>query len=247
MSIDPCCLKGFEWDGTPVGHTAKLANLDTYVVGDNPKAAVLLIHDLFGWKFTNLRLLADHYAREANATVYLPDFFEGESLSLESLKEERWWEVDLEGFMSRHGRDVGEPLIFDCARVLREKHTKVGAVGFCYGGWAVFRLGSSEHDPPLVDCITAGHPSLLKMEDIDGVSVPTQVLAPQIDMAYNEDFKVHTFQTMIKKRLPFDYVHFPDVVHSCLVRGSEEQKGEREAMRRGKDAAVAWIKEFLSE
>ena len=36
-------------------------------------AAILLVHDIFGWTFTNARLLADHFAKEADATVYLPD------------------------------------------------------------------------------------------------------------------------------------------------------------------------------
>lgn len=46
-----------------------------YVVGDNKDAAILLIHDVFGWTFPNLRLLADHFAKEANATCYLVDLY----------------------------------------------------------------------------------------------------------------------------------------------------------------------------
>lgn len=37
------------------------------------QVAVLIVHDLFGWNLPNARLLADHYAKEADATVYLPD------------------------------------------------------------------------------------------------------------------------------------------------------------------------------
>ncbi len=80
MSISSCCLEGFQWEGTPTGSIGKLANNESYIVGDNPDAAVMLIHDLLSWKFPNIRLLADHYAREANVTVYVPDFFDGESL-----------------------------------------------------------------------------------------------------------------------------------------------------------------------
>lgn len=71
--LTECCIKGFNWNGTPAGREDKLANLDTYVTGSNQHAAILVIADLFGWKFTNLRLLADHYAKEADASVYLPD------------------------------------------------------------------------------------------------------------------------------------------------------------------------------
>lgn len=68
-----CCMTGFNWNGKPVGKEGKLGKNDAYIVGDNKDAAILMIHDVFGWTFPNLRLLADHFAKEANATVYLAD------------------------------------------------------------------------------------------------------------------------------------------------------------------------------
>lgn len=68
-----CCKTGFSWVGEPTGTESKLAGIDTYVTGSNKDAAVLIVHDVFGWTFRNLRLLADHYAREADAMVYMPD------------------------------------------------------------------------------------------------------------------------------------------------------------------------------
>jgi hypothetical protein len=35
----------------------------------------MIIHDLLGWTFTNTRILADHYAEEVDATVYVPDLY----------------------------------------------------------------------------------------------------------------------------------------------------------------------------
>lgn len=72
MVCDDCKI-GFAWDGQPTGSENKIANNDTYVTGTSRDAAVFVIADYYGWKFTNLRLLADHFANEANATVYLPD------------------------------------------------------------------------------------------------------------------------------------------------------------------------------
>ena len=71
--MSECCTTGFRWEGKPVGKESKLANQDAYVTGSNTDAAVLFVHDLYGWTLTNARLLADHYAKEANVTVYLPD------------------------------------------------------------------------------------------------------------------------------------------------------------------------------
>lgn len=242
MSISKCCLSGIDWEGTPGGRIDKLAEIDTYVAGDNPDIAILLIHDLFGWAFPNIRLLADHYAREANVTVYVADFFHGDALPTEPLAKERWSELDLPGFMKKNSREIREPGILGCARALR---AAVGAIGFCYGGWAVFRLGAKEHQPPLVDCITAGHPSLLTKKDIDEVAVPVQILAPEMDPAFTSELKAHSFETIQKLRVPFDYQYFPRVVHACFVRGDPENPGEREAMARGKNAAVSWWEQFL--
>lgn len=184
-------MKGFEWDGTPTGKTGRLpgSDNDTYIAGDeSTDAAVLLIADLFGWTFNNIRLLADHYAREGKVTVYAPDFFGGEVLPSDLLVTGQFDKIDLPGFMARNGREARENEIFQFAKALRAKYKKVGAIGFCYGGWAVFRLGAKEHQPPLVDCIVAGHPSLLTKKDIDEVAVPVSLnhLTSEDQLGHNQ-------------------------------------------------------------
>lgn len=71
--MDDCCLRGFKWDGIPIGHETKLSDNAAYVTGSSNEIAILVVHDLFGWTFPNTRLLADAYAEEVNATVYVPD------------------------------------------------------------------------------------------------------------------------------------------------------------------------------
>ena len=245
MAVPFCCLTGFKWEDAPIGSTGKLAGHDAYIVGDNPDRAVLFVHDLIGWTFHNTRLLADHYAREAKATVYLPDFFGGEVLPFEPILRSEFHKVDVSGFMKKNSREIREPEIFECARVLRTKYNKIGAIGYCFGGWATFRLGAKEHQPPLVDCITTGHPSLVTKKDIDEVAVPVQILAPEVDPVYSAELKMYSLETVPKLGVPFDYQHYPGVEHACFVRGNEDLNGEREAMVRGKNAAVYWFKQFL--
>ena len=76
MSIESCCIQGFKWDGEPEGRVIPFptSSNQAYVTGSNTEAAVMLIHDLFGWEYPNIRLLADHFAKEAEVTVYVPDF-----------------------------------------------------------------------------------------------------------------------------------------------------------------------------
>lgn len=72
-AMSECCLKGFQWDAEPKGTDTQLAGRGCYITGSNPNVAIMIIHDLFGWTFRNTRLLADHFAEEADATVYIPD------------------------------------------------------------------------------------------------------------------------------------------------------------------------------
>ncbi|KAL1971788.1 hypothetical protein VTN31DRAFT_1876 [Thermomyces dupontii] len=243
------CLQGFEWDGVPMGHVGHLANHDVYITGDNPDAAILFITDLLGWKFKNARLLADHFARETPATVYIPDFFGGETLPQDLILAEKFDQVDLSGFLARNSRAIREPEILACARALRGRYSKVGAVGYCYGGWAVMRLGAKEDGrdaaAPLVDAVVTAHPSLLARDDINRIVAPVQLLAPEIDPTFTPDLKLLTFETLQKHAVPFDYQHLPGVKHGCLSRADPSRPGEREAMVRGKNAAVSWFRQFL--
>ncbi|KAK4114713.1 alpha/beta-hydrolase [Canariomyces notabilis] len=272
--IQPCCLRAFPWDGTPTGSETTLAGVSNPVYMAYPpgfpaatassspsRAAILIVHDLFGWRYPNVRLLADAYAAEVGATVYVPDFFGGESLPAELIEAGKWAELDLPSFTKRNSRAVRDPEIVACARAIRAVgHERVGAAGFCYGGWAVMRLASGEfveeekggedshgRKRGLVDCVTAGHPTWLTKEDIDKVEVPVQMLAPEIDNQYTQELKLHTFTELQKKGVPFDYQHFPGVEHGCFVRGNRDRKGEREAMARAKDSAVAWFKQWLQD
>ncbi|GAP83984.1 putative dienelactone hydrolase family protein [Rosellinia necatrix] len=255
MSFSSCCLKTFTWDGTPEGRETKLAGNDSYVTGDAQDAAVLLVHDLFGWRYPNARLLADHYAREAGVTVYLPDFFGGWVVDYALLEQERLDQIDLAGVAAKNSREIRGPEMEACARALKRDHgfKRVGAIGFCYGGWAVCHLGARARNPDgagggdrnLVDAISMGHPSWIEESDVAGLAVPTQILAPEVDTYFPDDLKAYAFRTLLGLNLPFDYVHYPGVVHGALVRGSHAVPRERDAMAAAKDSAVAWFRRHL--
>ena len=118
-----------------------------------------------------------------------------------------------------------------------------------YGRWTNLVLASEEYNKPgkapLLDCISIGHPSLTTKEDYDKCVIPIQILAPEIDSAYNRELKLHTFETLLSKNIAFDYRHFSHVEHSCFVRGDPSKPNEQEAMTRGKNAAVDWMREWL--
>ncbi|KAF2202443.1 alpha/beta-hydrolase [Delitschia confertaspora ATCC 74209] len=240
--MSECCKSGFKWDAQPTGTTTKLGDLPVYVAGDNKSAAILIIHDLFGWTLPNVRLLADHFAKEANATVYLPDFYEGEVVEPDAMSNpEKRAAFDVMAFLGRHNKDKRYPAIVAAAKQLKSQYKKVGAVGYCWGAWAVFKLAGES----LIDAASAAHPSLVEKSEIDGLKVPTQILAPETDPQFTPELKEYSNKVIPTLNIPYEYVYFPGVVHGFAVRGDPKEPTQKAALERAKRSTVNWFNEWL--
>ncbi|KAI1809219.1 putative endo-1,3-1,4-beta-D-glucanase [Poronia punctata] len=244
--MSECCIRGIQWDAAPIGSETELAGKSCYVSGSNSSVAVMIIHDLWGWTFKNTRLLADHYAKEIGATVYVPDFFSGEILPRDILSDEsRWSELDLPAFDARNSKSVRFPEITECAKALRSKYARTGAVGFCFGGWAVFRLGSKENT--LVDCISTAHPTFLEKDEIGEVAVPVQIIAPEFDPRFTVELREFCNHKIPTLGVPYTLQYFPGVGHGFAIRGDPDRSLEREGMAKAKAAVVYWMRQWLHE
>ncbi|TVY50772.1 Hydrolase tropI [Lachnellula cervina] len=249
MSFD-CCKSGFKWEGKPVGLEGTLDKNKAYITGSNKDVAILIIHDVFGWTFNNLRILADHFAQEVNATVYLVDFFGGEVVdenllasAYEKGDPEALKKLDMPGFMGRNSKENRGPEVFACARALKSQYKKVGAAGYCFGGWASFQLGAKGND--LIDAISVGHPSLLVKGEIDALSVPTQILAPETDPQLTPELKEYCNRVIPGLGIPYQYDYYPGLVHGFAVKGDPNNAEQKAGLERAKNATVSWFKEFL--
>lgn len=170
--------------------------------------------------------------------------FGGEVLPEDIINDpSRWGELNLPQFMARNSKAIREPEILECARQLRHNHRKTGAIGFCFGGWGVFRLAAKGRD--LVDAISAAHPSFLQEEEIEKVGVPIQIIAPEIDPMFTADLKAHCHQAIPKLGVAYDYQYFPGLEHAFAVRGNPSIPKERAGMERAKNAAVLWFHQWL--
>lgn len=146
-------------------------------------------------------------------------------------------------FTARNSKEVREAEIFAFARTLRSQYKRVAAIGFCYGGWAVFRLGAKGNN--LVDCISTAHPSWLTEEEIQSVGIPVQILAPEIDPVYTPELKEFSNRVIPSLGLAYDYQHFPGLEHAFAVRGNRENDAEMKGLERAKNAAVSWFNQWL--
>ena len=149
---------------------------------------------------------------------------------------------DLEAFLGRNSKEIRWPEIKAAAQTLKSQYSKVAAIGFCYGGWACFKLAA---DPSLIDAVSAAHPSGLEKSEVDGVKVPVQVLAAGNDFAYPEELKRYTFETLAKTGVQWEYVSFPGLQHGFACRGDPSDKKQKDGLERAKRSAVNFFNEFL--
>ena len=151
----------------------------------------------------------------------------------------------MKGFVERNSKLTREPEITCCTRELRSRYKKLGVIGFCFGGWGVFRLGAKSHSPPLVDCISTAHPSFLEKVEIQNVGVPVQILSPENDIVFTPELKGFANGVIPTLGVPYDYQHFPGVTHGFATRGNLDDEKELKAMVRAKNSAVNWFQQWL--
>jgi len=268
VGISPCCLSGSVHKGTPTGTTSKIANLDTYVAapenGSKAKSIIFLV-DIFGWKFKNIRLLADNYAK-AGFYCYIPDVHQGDSLAIEFLqavepplpvRESRNMydkaaataatATTLGPWLAKHREAVSKPLIENFIKAVRETPGtgKVGAIGFCWGGrYAILAAHGGEAS---VDAAYACHPSMVAVpEDFEPVTKPLSLALGDkdslVDMA-----TVGKIQDALAKKtdLPHEIRIYEDQVHGFALRSDWSSEKDRKAMDEAEKQGVEWFKKYL--
>jgi len=150
---------------------------------------------------------------------------------------------DIQSFLGRNSKDIRQPEIFACAKELRSQYKRVGAIGFCYGGWAVFRLGAKGNN--MVDCISMAHPSLLEHSEIDNVGVAVQIMAPEIDPIFSPELKDYCNKVIPTLGVDYDYQYFPKLAHGFAAKGDPSNKLQKAGLERAKNAAVQWFAHYL--
>ncbi|KAK6004213.1 hypothetical protein QM012_009063 [Aureobasidium pullulans] len=239
--MSSCCKEGFKWNGQAVGKETTLGKNPAYVTGDNKDAAVLIVCDVFGWRLPNVRLIADHYAKEANVTVYV---FNGEVVEPEMMEDpEKRKNFDIMAFIGRNSKEIRFPEISANAKELKSNYKKVAAIGFCYGAWAVLKLAAK--DSPVIDCAAVAHPSLLEESEIANIGVPVQFLVPETDPMFTPELKEFTLKTLPTLNIPFNYDYYPGLVHGFAVRGDQSDPKQKDGLERAKNSAVNWFKQYL--
>lgn len=136
------------------------------------------------------------------------------------------------------------PDILRFARHIRRLHTKVGVVGYCWGGSPALQLAARSQED-LVHCVSVAHPSSITKEEVDYLAVPTQIIAPEKDHLFPQEMKDYCNAKIPTLGIPYAYEWFPGVAHGFATRGNVDDPDERKAMERACNAVIRWCNDFL--
>nr|ABR92334.1 putative dienelactone hydrolase family protein [Salvia miltiorrhiza] len=201
--------------GSGSGKVEEIGGISSYVSGPaDSKAAIILISDVFGYEAPNLRKLADKVGA-AGFSAVVPDFFRGDPYVPDQKPITDW--------LKDHGPDQGFEDAKPIIEALKSKGiTKIGAVGFCWGAKVVVELSKY----PYVQAGVLIHPSLVSVEDIQGVKVPISILGAETDHISPPEL-VKQFEAALNAKPEVDsFVKiFARCSHGWSVRYKDEDEG----------------------
>jgi dienelactone hydrolase len=254
--------------------------LNTYVIGNrtNPKAIIVIYSDIFGLLLPNNKLIADSYAKSGEYLVYLPDFFKGDPVGLKfadvaipvdaskqsSLSKYTGLLASMPSFvmwMTRHKDTPTNKICMDFLASLRKAsvNTKIGMVGFCWGGRYALRAARESNmidvagkKVPLVDAVVALHPSNVSLpEDVEKPVVPVTIGWGQEDSNTKIEMKakvesIYMQEKEAGRKLP-EIVHqvYTPGRHGFAVRGNPDDPQERKCLEDSVTQVLNWFGRFL--
>ncbi|KAG6431115.1 hypothetical protein SASPL_109190 [Salvia splendens] len=221
--------------GSGSGKVEEIGGLSSYVSGPaDSNAAVILISDVFGYEAPNLRKLADKVGATGFYAV-VPDFLHGDPYVPEQKPITEW--------LKTHGPDQGFEDAKPVIEALKSKGiTKIGAVGFCWGAKVVVELSKY----PYIQAGVLIHPSLVSVEDIQGVKVPLSILGAEIDHISPPEV-VKQFEAALNSKPEVDsFVKiFPGCSHGWSVRYKGEDEGAVKSAEEAHKDMLAWFIKHL--
>lgn len=136
------------------------------------------------------------------------------------------------------------PAMLAFARLLRGRHSKIAAVGYCWGGKAAICLAANDQSG-LLDCISVAHPSAITKKEVLDICVPVQILSPEHDPVFTQELKDFCNAEIPKLGLEYSYEYFPTMVHGFCTRCDMKSEKEKKALERAKNAVVYWFSHYL--
>ena len=243
-------------DAPESGSEQEVASLTTYVTGTQlasspAERVVVVLTDVWGFRAGRHRQVCDVLASSLRCSVYMPDLFHGDSLTVDKSPGTAGFAPWVQQWSpSRVSADIERLLdTFPAA-------CKVGVVGFCWGTFAALLAGSGSSTAVKAACFA--HPShravMEKMHGIAPHDVGEYYLgsfrAPTLCLtAGNDDPRCKPGGTDEKilqlAGVPTKFAEFENQSHGWIVKGELSNPETAAAVRSGVGLIRSWLDEHL--
>ncbi|KAH0581390.1 Protein AIM2 [Termitomyces sp. J132] len=261
----PDCTSGNFLPGEPTG---VLSTQGAYLAAgatQPSKRAVILLTDVFGLPLNNCKIIADHFAKELDCDVWTVDYFAGRPImpltKLKAMERAgghlstwdwiRFFLFDLlphipAFFASRPS--VADARILEFIKVIRKekKYEKIGAVGYCYGGSAAFRIGVTDH----VQSIVIFHPGPFTVDFAKTIKAPAFWGCAQEDQFVSQKLIDETEAMYAARKgtdsfIDYAFKIYKGTLHGFAIRPDLTKPLVKEAYEAALVDAISWFNKTL--
>ncbi|XP_009069605.1 PREDICTED: carboxymethylenebutenolidase homolog [Acanthisitta chloris] len=225
-----------------LGHEVQIEYLKAYVCGPTflTDKAVIVVHDVFGWRFPDIRFIVDFIARHGYIAI-CPDFFKG---------SEPWKSTDHWGDFADWMKDH-DPMKVDkeadvVLKYLKEQcgAKKIGIVGFSWGGMAVHHLMLK--NPQLIAGVS--HYGIIRdSEERYNLLNPTFFIFGEKDHTISLD-QVTLLEEKLQQycKVQYKIKVYPGQVHGFAQLKPEDMKpDDKPYIEEARKDMIDWIKMFV--
>ncbi|CAG8976670.1 hypothetical protein HYALB_00012062 [Hymenoscyphus albidus] len=202
--------------------------------------AILYLTDIFGLPLVNNRLLGDSLA-QAGYFVVMPDLFAGEAIKVEEFGTP---EFNMTAWSARHTAAAVDPILESLITTMRGSWgvTKIGAVGYCFGGKYVTRFLAEGKG---LDAGFTAHPSSVVAAEYEGITKPLSIAYGQLDGANTPTQRAAAETIFQSKNATYQTSLYSNAEHGFAVRTDISVPMKKFAQEAAYFQAVNWFDHWV--
>lgn len=228
-----CCIQTTFHEGTPVGALTHQFGRDTYEVGTNKERVIVILTDVYGYKYNNVQLVADELAKHGYYVV-IPDILNDDPIP--SI------EVFAEWFL-KHGPEITSPIVDGFLAELKKglQPKFLGAIGYCFG--AKYAVRNLTKIGPL-DAAALAHPSFVSIDEVEAIGKPVIISAAETDDIFSRELRHQTEEALALLDVRYQVTLYSGTAHGYAVRGDVSKPAVKFAKERTLIDQVAFFDQF---
>ncbi|KAI5366263.1 Putative dienelactone hydrolase, alpha/Beta hydrolase [Septoria linicola] len=243
-----CYIDGPASNGSSTGVTKSIGGEDLYLAypkrHHKSSAAILYLTDIFGVQLVNNRLLADALAK-AGYLVVIPDLFRGDPVPANALSDPNSG-FNMTAWRARHPQAQVEEIIASAINSTRNElgATKLGAVGYCFGGKYVARFLAEGKG---LDAGFTAHPSNTLANEWESIAAPISIAFGELDASSTPENRTNIETIFSEGNKTFQTALYAQAEHGFAVRTNLTDKRKAFAQESAYLQAVRWFDQWVKD